>query len=126
MTGVHELTEACRDAAGDALRTVALADLRENEYDILYMRPDIGEQYSESDIAEIYQDIGLGGLSKQMQSDLYEPLGGLETVVYRFEAGINVVGYNEDGTRAVFVGLGPDESVVDGVRELVEAARVDA
>lgn len=120
MTDADDLTASCQTAAGDALRTVATTDFRANEYDILYMRPDIGEQYSDADIIEIYQDIGLGGLAKQMQTELYEPLGDLQTVVYRFENGINVVGYNDDGTQATFVGLGPDTSVVDDVREVVE------
>jgi len=124
MIDADDLVASCQAAAGDALRTVALADFRSNDYDLLYMRPDIGEQYSVADIVQIYQDVGLGGLAKSMQSALFEPLGELETVVYRFENGVNLVGYNEDGTRAVFVGLGRDDSVVDDVREAVADARL--
>jgi len=102
------LVDDLRDEAGSALRTVAFVEFGSGEYDVRYMRPDIGEQYTEEEIEEIYQDIGVAALSKQFDSDLYNSLGESEGVIGIFEDGHNVIRWNEDGSQALFVGLGAD------------------
>ncbi|MFB6171060.1 MAG: hypothetical protein ABEJ23_00895 [Haloarculaceae archaeon] len=92
-------------ALGDSLRVVAVADFDAGEYDVQYIRPDVRSQYSEADVERIYQDVGVSGFAKEIQDELYEPIGEAEGSIDVFENGINVVRWNEDGAQAIFVGL---------------------
>ncbi|MFC3476124.1 DUF7522 family protein [Halobacterium litoreum] len=101
-----------RDALGDGVRTVGLAWFAESEYEIRYMREDIGQQYSKADMERIYQDLGIGGFAKQIQDELYEPLGDFRVTVQVFDHGLNVVRWNEAGSQALFLGLDRDRDLI--------------
>ncbi|WP_134670719.1 DUF7522 family protein [Halorussus marinus] len=113
-----ELTEALQTDVGDGLRTVAVGDLTDREYSIVYIRDNIDETYSEDMREEIFEEMVFEHISEARQTDLFPPLGSLEFTTRIFEDGINVVGWDEEV--AVFVGLDPDPTLIPTT---VEACR---
>ena len=104
------LTEALRSDVGDGLRTVAVGDVPEREYDVAYMRPDIDELYTDEMRENIFEEIVLEHIAEARKEDLFPPLGGLEYTVRIYQQGVNLVGWTDE--TAVFVGLDPDPKLV--------------
>ncbi|GAA0654849.1 hypothetical protein [Salarchaeum japonicum] len=110
MTELEGYAEALREDVGETLRGVAIADLRAREFDVIYMREDIWQLYSDETQQEIFEDAVFETMGMDRKEDLFEPLGGLEATVRVFEGGINVLAWADD--HGVFVGLGPDEDAI--------------
>jgi len=99
-----------REEIADGLRTVAVGDMTDREYSVVYMREDIERAYSEDEREEIFEEMVFEHISEARQTDLFSPLGSLQFTTRVFEDGINVVGWEDEV--AVFVGLDPDESLI--------------
>ncbi|MGB9986240.1 hypothetical protein [Salarchaeum japonicum] len=117
MTELEARAGELREQVGETLRGVVIADLRERDFDVIYMREDIWELYSDETQQEIFEDAVFEAMGMDHKEDLFEPLGGLEATVRVFEGGINVLAWTDD--YGVFVGLGPDE---DAIPSAVRAA----
>ncbi|MFC7081021.1 hypothetical protein [Halorussus caseinilyticus] len=104
------LTDALSGALGDGLRTVAVGNVSVPEYEIIYMRPDIDELYTEEMRENILQEIVFEHIAEARNEDLFPPLAGLEYTVRIYEQGMNLVGWTDD--TALFVGLDPDEELL--------------
>jgi len=109
-TPSNALTDALQEAVGDGLRTVAVADVSEQTYELAYMRPDIDELYTEEMREDILQEVVLEHIAEARKEDLFTPLDGLEYTVRIYGGGINLVGWTDD--TAIFVGLDRDLELV--------------
>lgn len=105
-----DLTETLQSDLGEGLRAVAVADLSDRSYEVVYIREDIDAQYTDEMREEIFEEIVLENIAEARQTDLFPPLGRLDFTVRVFERGINLVGWDSD--EAVFVGLTDDESLI--------------
>lgn len=110
MSETRAHVERLHEDLGDALRGVVLADIRDREFDVLYMREDVWDMYEEETQRDIFEDAVFEALGRQRQEDLFEPLGDLRSTVRVFDYGINVMAW--EGRDGVFVGLGPDEDAI--------------
>jgi len=110
MTELEARAGELREQVGETLRGVVIADLRERDFDVIYMREDIWELYSDETQQEIFEDAVFEAMGMDHKEDLFEPLGGLEATVRVFEGGINVLAWTDD--YGVFVGLGPEEDAI--------------
>ena len=106
----NALTDALRETVGDGLRTVAVAEVPDQEYELAYMRPDIDEMYTEEMREDILEEIVFEHIAEARKEDLFPPLDGLEYTVRIYGKGINLVGWTHD--TAIFVGLDRDPELV--------------
>ncbi|USZ68476.1 hypothetical protein NGM10_01750 [Halorussus salilacus] len=68
-TPSEALTEFLQDYVGDHLRSVIFYD--EDGAELLYVRDDVAEQYSEDEIGRVVDDVRLEAVEKPHQEDLY-------------------------------------------------------
>ncbi|MDY6779652.1 MAG: hypothetical protein SV760_03725 [Halobacteria archaeon] len=113
---MEALTRELREEFGEDARTVAVGNMTEEEYEVVYIRDEIDRLYPESKKEEIFKDVLLENISERRQEDLFEPLGDLKFTVRVFEAGVNVGAWR--GDEALFVGLGPVEDEIPRVIEI--------
>ncbi|WP_135829075.1 hypothetical protein [Halorussus halobius] len=106
----NALTDALHDAVGDGLRTVALVDVPDQEYELAHMRADIDEMYTGEMREDILEEVVFEHIAEARKEDLFPPLGGLEYTVRIYGKGINLVGWTRE--TAVFVGLDRDPELV--------------
>jgi len=119
MTDAETHVEELRAELGDALRGVVLADIRDREFDVLYMRDDVWEMYEAETQQDIFEDAVFEALGRQRKEDLFDPLGELRSTVRVFDYGINVMSWQ--GRDGVFVGLGPDADAIPAAVETAHA-----
>ena len=105
-----DLREALRTELGECLRTVAIGRIDEREYDIVYMRDDIDEKYTDEMREEIFDEVVLESIAEDHQQDLFPSLGDLQYTIRIFDGGINLVAWR--GDEAIFVGLDRDEALL--------------
>jgi hypothetical protein len=105
-----DLRNALRTELGEGLRAAAIGRITDREYDILYMREDIDEKYTEEMREEVFDEIVLESITEDHQKNLFPTLGGLQHTIRVFESGINLVAWQDD--EAIFVGLDHDESLI--------------
>lgn len=105
-----DLRDALQTELGEGLRTVAIGRITDREYDMLYMREDIEEKYTEEMRQEVFEEVVLESIAEDHQKNLFPTLGGLQYTIRVFESGINLVAWKDE--EAVFVGLDHDESLI--------------
>ena len=86
---------------GDELRSVIYYD--ETTFDLVYVRDDVRDQYSERDLERIRQELGVASFGKPMLEDLYVH-GDLQCTVKCFEEAIEMHFLASD-TEGIAVGL---------------------
>lgn len=111
---------------GHALRTVAVGDVENGEYEVLYMRPDVEREYTTETQDRIFEDLVFEYLgSPGLEAD-FEPLGELQFTTRSFENGHVVMCWNDE--LLLFVGLDGYEHFVPVtmrlLREQVERPRL--
>ncbi|MFW5930003.1 MAG: hypothetical protein ACOCT0_06270 [Halobacteriota archaeon] len=115
VAGARRVTDRLKDEV-ETLRTVAVGDTESQEYELLFMREDIGRLYPEETRDEIFRDALLERIAERKQEELFDPLGSIEFTVRVFEGGINLLVWG-DGD-AMFVGLGPEEDAIPVVTDI--------
>ncbi|MFP4632039.1 MAG: hypothetical protein ACLFMT_01210 [Halobacteriales archaeon] len=123
VAGARRVTDRLKDEV-ETLRTVAVGDTESQEYELLFMREDIGRLYPEETRDEIFRDALLERIAERKQEELFDPLGSIEFTVRVFEGGINLLVWGEED--AMFVGFGPEEAdiplVTDICRDFVDGS----
>lgn len=89
MTPPHatDLVEFLQDTVEDALRSVI--HYHEDGHEVVYVREDIAPQYSDEEITDIVQDLGIEAFGKSMQEKFYVH-GDLHCTVRCFEDAIEM------------------------------------
>lgn len=98
-----QLTEFLQAEVGDELRSVIHYD--ENTFELVYARDDVAEQYTESDLENVRQDLGVASFGKPVLEDLYVH-GDLQCTVHCFENAIEMM-FLVSETEGIAVGLDP-------------------
>lgn len=88
---------------GDELRSVIYYD--KETFDLVYVRDDVREQYSERDLERVRQELGVASFGKPALEDLYVH-GDLKCTVQCFEEAIEMHFLASD-TEGIAVGLDP-------------------
>ena len=88
---------------GDELRSVIYYD--ETTFDLVYVRDDVREQYSERDLERVRQELGVASFGKPALEDLYVH-GDLQCTVQCFQEAIEIHFLASD-TESIAVGLDP-------------------
>jgi len=86
-TPSEALTEYLRDRVGEHLRSVLAYDGDGGE--LLYVRDDVADQYSEAEIANIVREVRLEAIEKPHQEDLYAH-GSMNCTVRSFEDAVEI------------------------------------
>ncbi|WP_135851146.1 DUF7522 family protein [Halorussus salinus] len=87
VTSAEALTTFLRDRVGDHLRSVIYYD--DDGGDVLYVRDDVADEYTERDIKEVVRDVRLEAVEKPHQEDLYAH-GPLNYTVRSFEDAVEM------------------------------------
>lgn len=77
-----DLVDTLQDAVGDHLRVVGTYTA--DGYDIAYLRDDVRERVTESQIDRVHEDLVLRGIGKEHLEDLFDA-GELHCSMYRFD-----------------------------------------
>lgn len=88
---------------GDELRSVIYYD--EDTFDVVYARDDVRDQYSESELEQVRQELGVASFGKPALEDLYVH-GELNCTVHCFDEAIEMQFIASD-TEGISVGLDP-------------------
>lgn len=99
----ERLTEFLKSEVGDELRSVIYYD--EDTFDLVYARDDVREQYTESELEDVRQDLGITSFGKPALEGLYVH-GDLQSTVHCFEDAIEMQFLLSD-TEGIAVGLDP-------------------
>jgi SpoVK/Ycf46/Vps4 family AAA+-type ATPase len=86
-TPSEALTEFLKDYVGDHLRSVMYYD--EAGADIVYVRDDVAEQYTDEDVEEVVHDVRLEAVEKPHQESLYAH-GSMNVTVRCFEDAVEM------------------------------------
>jgi hypothetical protein len=86
-TNVERFTDHLCDRLGDDLRSVGW--YTDDEYEVVYARDDVIDQYSDEDVAEVFRDLGIESLEKGMLEEMYEH-GRLNCTIRCFEGAIEM------------------------------------
>ncbi|UPV73825.1 hypothetical protein M0R89_14925 [Halorussus limi] len=81
------LTEFLRARVGDHLRSVIYYD--DDGGEVLYVRDDVADEYTDGDIREVVRDVRLEAVEKPHQEDLYAH-GPLNCTVRSFEDAVEM------------------------------------
>lgn len=114
---VDDLAAALREDLGETLRALGVGHLDSREYEMLFMREDIREAYSEGMREDIFEEVIFDRLSHPQQSSLFPELGDPTSTARFFEDGAYVL-YWADGATTVFVSLEPE---VDALPPIIDA-----
>lgn len=82
-----DLASFLQDRVGDNLRSVAHYDA--DSYDVVYLRDDVADQYSETDHDRVSREARLESVDREHQEDLYVH-GRLECTVRAFENAVEM------------------------------------
>ncbi|WP_435178668.1 DUF7522 family protein [Halorussus sp. AFM4] len=86
-TPSEALTEFLRERVGDHLRSVLAYD--DEGADLLYVRDDVADQYTDEEMARVADDVRLEAIDKPHQESLYEH-GRLDATVRSFEDAVEM------------------------------------
>lgn len=67
--GRDRLIDVAREHVGDSLRTVAT--YHEREYDLLFLRDDIADQYSTDELRRVFDELALAGLGQDYLKSIF-------------------------------------------------------
>src|SRR6056297_1653070 len=81
------LTEFLRERVGDHLRSVIYYD--DDGGEVLYVRDDVADQYTDDDIDQVVRDVRLEAVEKPHQESLYEH-GPLNCTVRSFDDAVEM------------------------------------
>lgn len=81
------LADFLKQRVGDHLRSVLYYDDDGGEF--LYVRDDVGDQYDDTELEDVLQDVRLEAVEKPHQEDLYAH-GPLNCTVRSFEDGVEM------------------------------------
>lgn len=84
---VEHFTEHLRDRLGDDLRSVGW--YTGDEYELVYAREDVIDQYTDEEVADVFRDLGVESLEKEMLEEMYEH-GRLNCTVRCFDEAIEM------------------------------------
>lgn len=103
----ESLVEYLRDEVGEKLRAVGRYD--EDGYEILHIRDDVAQEFSEADIEQIHHEMVLKGLGNQHIESLFndEPLN---CAIYQFASSVRLHFVHED-YRGVYVSIDYDGDI---------------
>jgi hypothetical protein len=87
VTSAESLTEFLKERVDDHLRSVIYYD--DDGGDVLYVRDDVADEYTERDVAEVVRDVRLEAVEKPHQEDLYAH-GSLNYTVRSFEDAVEM------------------------------------
>ena len=87
VTSSEALTEFLRNRVGDHLRSVIYYD--DDGGEVLYVRDDVADQYTDDDIDQVVRDVRLEAVEKPHQESLYEH-GPLNCTVRSFEDAVEM------------------------------------
>lgn len=107
-----------RAELGGALRSVAVGNIEERDYDIVYMRPDVSEEYSAETQDRIFEDLVFEYVGSSAREEEFEPLGALEFTIRSFENGHVVMCWGDD--LLLYVTLDPSSHFVPPTMRLLE------
>lgn len=118
----RELVAFLRERVGDHLRSVLFYDADDGE--LVYVRDDVREQYSDDQMADVVRDVRLEAIEKLHQEDLYVH-GGLDCTVRCFEDAVEMH-FVHDETRGTAVALDGEvfaahNTFVGACRDIVES-----
>lgn len=105
-----DLRDALQTELGEGLRAVAIGRITDREYDVLYMREDIDEKYTEEMRQEVFEEVILESIAEDHQKNLFPTLGGLQYTIRVFEGGINLLAWQDE--EAIFVGMDHEENLI--------------
>jgi len=88
-----ELVDLLKREVGDDLRAVGRYD--KEGYDVLYIREDVANEFSQEDIEEIHHEMVLKGLGNQHIESLFND-EVLECSIYQFEDSVRLHFVNDD------------------------------
>jgi hypothetical protein len=86
-SSAEALTEFLRDHVGNHLRSVIYYD--EDGGEVLYVRDDVADQYTDDDVEQVVRDVRLEAVDKSHQEDLYAH-GPLNATVRCFEDAVEM------------------------------------
>jgi hypothetical protein len=86
-SSAEALTEFLRECVGDHLRSVIYYD--DGGGEVLYVRDDVADQYTDDDVAEVVRDVRLEAVEKTHQEDLYAH-GPLNATVRCFDDAVEM------------------------------------
>lgn len=86
-SNVEAFTDHLRDQLGDDLRSVGW--YTGGEYELVYAREDVIDQYTDEEVADVFQDLGIESLEKDMLEEMYEH-GRLNCTVRCFDEAIEM------------------------------------
>jgi len=98
-----QLAKFLQSEVGDELRSVIHYD--EDTFNLVYARDDVRDQYTESDLENVRQDLGVASFGKPTMEDLYVH-GDLQCTVHCFENAIEMQ-FLASATEGIAVGLDP-------------------
>ncbi|MFC4551616.1 MULTISPECIES: DUF7522 family protein [Halorussus] len=81
------LTDFLRNRVGDHLRSVLYYD--ESGGELLYIRDDVADRYSKTEVADVERDVRLEAVDKPHQEDLYDH-GALNATVRCFDDAVEM------------------------------------
>lgn len=99
----EQLVTFLETEVGDELRSVIYYD--EATFDLIYARDDVQDQYSERDLEQVRQELGVASFGKPALEDLYVH-GELNCTVHCFDEAIEMQFIVSD-TEGIAVGLDP-------------------
>lgn len=100
----EDLVEYLEDRAGDYLRSVV--HYEEADYEVLYLRDDVAEQYTEEKIEKVIQELKFEAMESNFQEQLYVH-GGLGCTLRVFEKAVELH-FPYDGYEGAAVALDPE------------------
>ncbi|MDY6779974.1 MAG: hypothetical protein SV760_05415 [Halobacteria archaeon] len=117
------LVEFLKQEVGDKLRAVGKYD--KDGYDILYIRDDAADQFSQSDIEDIHHEMVLKGLGNQRIESLFNN-DNLDCSIYQFDDKIRLHFVHED-YRGTYVSFDFDgevnpSKIVEECKQIVESS----
>jgi hypothetical protein len=111
-----ELLSDFRTVAGDSILGVGIYD--GGDYEVLHIRGDFAERYSEDRLDEIARDMYLEGVTVEYQEQMLYDLGDLGATIRLFEGGTSI---NVPLAENAGIGIGLDaESDLSTVQRLVD------
>jgi hypothetical protein len=99
----QELASYLDHRAGEALR--AVGHYSEDEYEVVHLRDDLRQQYTDEEIQAIVEDLRWESFTKSSQEGQFH-LGGLKCSIQAFEEGV-VMHFPYDDQHGTLVSLDP-------------------
>ncbi|MFC7080377.1 DUF7522 family protein [Halorussus caseinilyticus] len=110
VTSSEALTEFLRNRVGDHLRSVIYYD--DDGGEVLYVREDVADQYTDDDIDQVVRDVRLEAVEKPHQESLYEH-GPLNCTVRSFDDAVEMH-FPHDETSGTAVALDGEVFAIHG------------